>query len=69
MQRRVWRFLIPEEHDAGFAFEKEEGLAVGRIVDCRENGPMPLGQTGHLRHCSFIATRDDKKPTEVVRET
>jgi ATP-dependent DNA ligase len=24
---------------------------------------------GHLRHCTFIATRDDKKPAEVVRET
>jgi ATP-dependent DNA ligase len=23
----------------------------------------------HLRHCSFIAMRDDKKPAEVVRET
>jgi len=24
---------------------------------------------GHLRHCTFIAMRDDKKPAEVVRET
>jgi hypothetical protein len=44
---------------------------------------MPLGQTeaglsdricrmddtGHLRHCTFVATRDDKRPAEVVRET
>jgi bifunctional non-homologous end joining protein LigD len=22
---------------------------------------------GHLRHCTFIAMRDDKKPTDVVR--
>ena len=24
---------------------------------------------GHLRHCTFVAMRDDKKPAEVVRET
>jgi bifunctional non-homologous end joining protein LigD len=24
---------------------------------------------GHLRHCSFIALRDDKVASEVVRET
>ena len=24
---------------------------------------------GHLRHCTFIAIRDDKKPGDVVRET
>jgi bifunctional non-homologous end joining protein LigD len=24
---------------------------------------------GHLRHCTFVAMRDDKKPSEVVRET
>ena len=24
---------------------------------------------GHLRHCTFIAMRDDKKPAEVIRET
>ena len=23
---------------------------------------------GHLRHCTFVAMRDDKKPAEVVRE-
>ena len=44
---------------------------------------MPVGQTetglpgrfvewtdaGHLRQCTFVAMRDDKKPAEVVRET
>ena len=25
--------------------------------------------SGPLRHCTFVAMRDDKKPTEVVRET
>ena len=24
---------------------------------------------GHLRHCTFIGMRDDKKPAKVVRET
>src|SRR4029077_20023495 len=24
---------------------------------------------GHLRHCTFVVMRDDRKPTEVVRET
>jgi bifunctional non-homologous end joining protein LigD len=24
---------------------------------------------GHLRHCTFLAMRDDKKPAEVIRET
>ena len=24
---------------------------------------------GHLRHCTFVAMRDDKKPAEVIRET
>jgi bifunctional non-homologous end joining protein LigD len=24
---------------------------------------------GHLRHCTFVAMREDKKPAEVVRET
>ena len=44
---------------------------------------MPLGQVevglpcrfveradaGHLRHCTFVGMRDDKKAGEVVRET
>jgi bifunctional non-homologous end joining protein LigD len=24
---------------------------------------------GHLRHCTFVAMRDDKLPTEVIRES
>ena len=53
---------------------------MGRIVNRRENGGMPMGKTetglpsrvrskwtgaGHLRHCTFIAMRDDKNPLEV----
>jgi hypothetical protein len=55
----------------------------GRVTNCGENEAMPPDQTEaglqvafvkrtaaeHLRHCSFIAMRDDKKPAEVVRET
>ena len=25
--------------------------------------------SGHLRYCTFIGMHDDKKPSEVVRET
>jgi hypothetical protein len=55
---------------------------VGRIVNRKENGPVPLGETkaglsnaflewdaSHLRYCIFLAVRDDKKPSEVVRQT
>ena len=62
---------------------REKGVAVGRVAHGRENGAMPLGHpeaglqvafvdwtdAGHLRHCSFLALRDDRKPAEVVRET
>ena len=62
---------------------REKGLAVGRIANRRENGSMPVGETEaglpdrlrrmdrcrHLRHCTFIGMRDEKKPAEVVRET
>ena len=62
---------------------REEHIAVGRVVNRGENGAMPLGQNklvcqvayvewtdaGHLRHCTFVAMRDDKKPVEVIRET
>jgi ATP dependent DNA ligase C terminal region len=55
----------------------------GSIVNRGENDRMPLinpnlvcqvafiewTDAGHLRHFTFVAMRDDKKPTEVVRET
>ncbi len=56
---------------------------MGRIVNGREDGacrwvrPKPVCQAafvewtdaGHLRHCTFIGMRDDKKAADVVRET
>ena len=56
---------------------------MGRIVNRGENGecrwvePKLVCQVafvewtdaGHLRHCTFVAMRDDKNPSEVVRET
>ena len=60
----------------------EKSLTVGKIVSRRENGTMPIGQAklvcqvafvewtdaDHLRHCTFIAVRDEKNSSEVVRE-
>ena len=60
---------------------REKGLLVRRIVNRRENGRVPLGQTeaglpgairrmddaGHLRHCTFVPCAM-KEPAEVVRE-
>jgi bifunctional non-homologous end joining protein LigD len=44
---------------------------------CRWVKPKPICQVafvewtgaGHLRHCTFVAMRDDKRPAGVVRET
>jgi bifunctional non-homologous end joining protein LigD len=44
---------------------------------CRWVGPKLVCQIAfvewtdawHLRHCTFVAMRDDKEPAEVVRET
>ena len=61
----------------------EKGLAVGRSLtaekmgQCRWIKPKLICQVafvewtdaGHLRHCTFVAMRDDKKPAEVFRET
>ena len=58
-------------------------LTLGRVANrgemnqCRSVKPnlvckvafVEWTDAGHLRHCAFVAIRDDKKPTEVVRET
>ena len=52
------------------------GLTAAKMKDCRWVKPVLVGQfeftewmpDNHLRHSRFIALRDDKKPTEVVRE-
>ena len=54
-----------------------ESLTAEKMKQCRWVTPKLVCQVafvewtdaGHLRHCSFVAMRDDKKPTEVVRET
>jgi len=54
-----------------------ESLTAEKMKQCRWVKPRLVCQVafvewtaaGHLRHCSFVAMRDDKKPAEVVRET
>jgi ATP-dependent DNA ligase len=54
-----------------------ESLTAEKMKQCRWVTPklvckiafVEWTDAGHLRHCSFVAIRDDKKPAEVVRET
>jgi ATP-dependent DNA ligase len=54
-----------------------ESLTAEKMHQCRWVKPKLVCQVAfvewtdarHLRHCTFIAMRDDKKPAEVVRET
>ena len=54
-----------------------ESLTAEKIEQCRWIKPRLVCQiafvewtdAGHLRHCTFIGMRDDKKPAEVIRET
>jgi DNA ligase D-like protein (predicted ligase) len=54
-----------------------ESLTLEKMRECRWVKPKLVCQVafvewtdaGHLRHCSFIALRDDKNASEVVRET
>ena len=54
-----------------------ESLTAEKMEECRWVKPRLVCQVafvewrdaGHLRHCTFIAMRDEKKPSEVVRET
>ena len=55
----------------------DESLTEEKMKQCRWVTPKLVCQVafsewtaaGHLRHCTFVAMRDDKKPAEVVRET
>jgi ATP-dependent DNA ligase len=55
----------------------DDSLTAEKMEQCRWVKPKLLCQVpfvewtdaGHLRHCTFVWMRDDKKPTEVVRET
>ena len=54
-----------------------ESLTAEKMKECYWVTPKLVCQVaflewtdaGHLRHCTFVAMRDDKKPAEVVRET
>ena len=54
-----------------------ESLTAEKMKECQWVKPKLVCQVafvewtdaGHLRHCTFVAMRDDKKPAEVVRET
>jgi bifunctional non-homologous end joining protein LigD len=54
-----------------------ESLTTENMKKCRWVKPELVCQiefvewtdAGHLRHCTFIAMRDDKEPAEVIRET
>ena len=54
-----------------------ESLTAEKMDQCRWVKPKLVCQVafvdwtdaGHLRHCTFVAMRDDKKAAEVVRET
>ena len=54
-----------------------ESLTAEKMDQCRWVKPKLVCQVaflewtdaGHLRHCTFVAMRDDKKATEMVRET
>ena len=54
-----------------------ESLTAEKMDQCRWVKPKLVCQVafvewtdaGHLRHCTFVAMRDDKKPAKVVRET
>ena len=54
-----------------------ESLTVEKMKECRWVKPKLVAQVAfvewteaaHLRHCTFVAMRDDKEALEVVRET
>jgi bifunctional non-homologous end joining protein LigD len=53
-----------------------ETITAEKMSECRWVKPKLVCQVaflewtdaGHLRHCTFVAMRDDKKPAEVIRE-
>jgi bifunctional non-homologous end joining protein LigD len=64
---------LPEKR----ASRRGESLTAEKMSQCRWVTPKLVCQVaflewtdaGHLRHCTFVAMRNDKKPAEVVRET
>jgi ATP-dependent DNA ligase len=63
---------LPEERASRWG----ESLTAEKMTQCRWVTPKLVCQVafvewtgaGHLRHCTFVARRDDKRPAEVVRE-
>lgn len=63
---------LPEKKTARWG----EALTAEKMKECRWVKPKLVCQVayvewtdaGHLRHCTFVAMRDDKKATDVVRE-
>jgi ATP-dependent DNA ligase len=64
---------LPEEKVSRWG----ESLTAEKMKECYWVKPKLVCQVAfvewtdawHLRHCTFVAMRDDKKPAEVVRET
>jgi bifunctional non-homologous end joining protein LigD len=64
---------LPEKR----ASRRGESLTAEKMDQCHWVKPKLVCQVafvewtdaGHLRHCTFVAMRDDKKLAEVVRET
>ena len=49
--------------------EKMEGMPLGQTEAGLPVAFVEWTDAGHLRHCTLVAMRDDKKAAEVVRET
>ena len=64
---------LPEKR----ASRRGESLTAEKMDQCRWVKPKLVCQVaffewtdaGHLRHCTFVGMRDDKKPAEVVLES
>jgi bifunctional non-homologous end joining protein LigD len=63
---------LPEKREGRWG----QGITAAKMKDCRWLNPVLVGQfeftewtpDNHLRHSKFVALRDDKKASEVVRE-
>ena len=63
---------LPEKREGRWG----QGITAAKMKDCRWLKPVLVGQfeftewtpDNHLRHSQFVALRDDKKASEVVRE-
>jgi ATP-dependent DNA ligase len=69
-----WPFKnLPEQMGS----RQGESVIAENMKQCRRLEPKLVCQVAfvewtdaeHLRHCTFIAVRDDKRPAEIVRET